>query len=144
MTKKMTADEILGNMYKMDDAEKIELLMALSEKHFEGNKSIEEIQYLKSITIYEEDEEEGNNDQKTCKEMIEYMKNMGNGESSRFLYHLFHKHSDSRITVGVNAPTKAYIEGYLERKITTDEIVIMKLAYDWGHFVGGKRGMKQV
>ncbi|HHL3302548.1 TPA: hypothetical protein ACQ444_003262 [Bacillus cereus] len=143
MTKKMTADEILGNMYKMDDAEKMELLMVLSEKHFEGNKSIEEIQYLKSIKIYE-DEEADNNERITCKEMIEYMENMENGESSRFLYHLFHKYSDSTVRVGVNAPTKAYIEGYLERNITSDEIAIMKLAYDWGHFVGEKRRMKQV
>ncbi|GAB6620011.1 TPA: hypothetical protein ACOQ39_004093 [Bacillus cereus] len=143
MTKKMTADEILVNMYKMDDTEKLELLKVLSEKHFEGTKSVEEIRHLNSIAVFG-DEEEDNNDQKTCEEMIKYMKHMENSERFRLLDYLFHNHSDSKRPVGVSAPTKAYIEGYLERKLTIDEIVILKLAYDWGHFVGEERGMKQV
>lgn len=139
----MTCDEILANMYKMDDTEKLELLKVVSEKHFGGTKSVEEIQDLNYIAMYE-DEEESDNDQKTCEEMIEYMKSMENGERVRFLDYLFHNHFDSRPRGNVSSATKAYIEGYIDRKLTDEEISIMKLAYDWGHFVGGERVMRQV
>ncbi|MDA2548327.1 hypothetical protein CN419_15960 [Bacillus cereus] len=118
MTKKMTADEILVAMYKMDDTEKFKLLKVLSENHFGGTKSVEE--------------------------MIEYMKHMENSERGRFLDYLLHNHVDSSTMRNVSTATRAYIEGYLQRELTDEEIIIMKLAYDWGHFVGEKRRMKQV
>ena len=138
MTKKMSCDEILVYMYKMDDTEKLELLKVLSEKHFGGTKSVEEIRYLNDISMYG-DGEDGDNVPNTCEEMIEYVKHMENSERIKFLDYLFHSHSDSRIQRGVSTATRAYIEGYLGRKLTDEEIVILKLAYDWGHFTGSMR-----
>lgn len=112
MTKKMVADEILVSMYKMDDTEKLELLKVLSEKHFDGRKSVEEIRHRNYIAMSGEEEEDN--------------------------------HCDSRTIGNVGTATMAYIEGYLQRKLTDEEIIIMKLAYDWGHFVGGRNGIKQV
>ncbi|MBK0072366.1 hypothetical protein [Bacillus sp. S56] len=143
MTKKMVADEVLVSMYKMDDTEKLELLKVLSEKHFDGRKSVEEIRHLNYIAMYG-DEEEDSNDQKTCEEMIEYMKHMENSERGRFLDHLLHNHVDSSAMRNVSTATRAYIEGYLQRELTDEEFIIMKLAYAWGHFVGGRNGIKQV
>lgn len=101
----MVADEILVSMYKMEDAEKLELLKVLSEKHFDGRKSVEEIRHRNYIAVSGEED----------------------------------SHFDSRTKGNVNTATMAYIEGYLQRKLTDEEIIIMKLAYDWGHFVGRKR-----
>ncbi|PFA22038.1 MULTISPECIES: hypothetical protein [Bacillus cereus group] len=104
MTTKISCDEILVYMYKMDDTEKLELLKVLSEKHFGGTKSAEEIRHL-NIAMHE-DKEDGNNVQTQRK---------------------------------VNTATKAYIEGYLGRQLTDEEITVLTLAYDWGHFAGSRR-----
>lgn len=144
MNKKINCDDVLVSMYKMDDDEKMKLLKVISEKHFGGYDSTEEIRQLEFDTFKDLAMENKENRQKTCEKMIEYMNFMENSERIEFLSYLFHNHFDSRTIGKVSTATMAYIEGYLQRKLTDEEIVIMKLAYDWGHFAGKKRGMKQV
>lgn len=144
MNKKIDCDDVLVSMYKMDDDEKMKLLKVISEKHFGGYESTEEIRQLEFETFKDLAMENRGNRKKTCGKMIEYMNFMENSERIEFLSYLFQNHFDSNIQDGVSRPTRAYIEGYLQRKLTDEEIVIMRLAYDWGHFIGEKSGMKQV
>lgn len=144
MNKKINCDDVLVSMYKMDDDEKMKLLKVISEKHFGGYESTEEIQKLEFDTFKDLAMENRRDRKRTYEEIIEYIKYMEDSERGRLLDYLFQNHFDSKIQEGVSRPAKAYIEGYLERKLTNEEIVILKLAYDWGHFAGEKRGMKQV
>ncbi|KON89672.1 hypothetical protein AF332_24520 [Sporosarcina globispora] len=82
--------------------------------------------------------------QMTAEEMIKFIKNMENGQRIKFLDYLFHAHFDSRSRGDMSLATRYYIEDYLDRTLTEEEIEIMKLAYDNGYFVGGKDGMEKV
>jgi hypothetical protein len=54
---KMTAEQLLTAMDKMENGERIKLLMALSEKHFGRRHTIEEITKLNYEAMYGDDED---------------------------------------------------------------------------------------
>lgn len=77
-------------------------------------------------------------------QMIVLMKNMENGKRIEFLEYLFHNHFDSRSTGDNELATKYQIEDTLERDLTEDEKLVMKIAYANGYFTGGKDGIDKV
>lgn len=77
-------------------------------------------------------------------EMIEAMRNMENGERVKFLEYLFHNHFDNRRKDDMNVATKNRIKDYIDRNLTEEETLIMKLAYEIGHNVGCKDGAEKV
>lgn len=82
---------------------------------------------------------------KTATEMIQYMKDMDNGERIELLIYLFDNHFNHRPTKGdMSVETKHYIEDYIDRDLTEDETLIMKLAYDTGYSKGCFNGRDQV
>ncbi|MEK4172170.1 hypothetical protein MHI22_11630 [Lysinibacillus sp. FSL L8-0312] len=76
--------------------------------------------------------------------MISLIKVMKNGEHNKFLEYLFHAQFDSRITEDYDLATKHEIEDVLNRDLTEDERLVMKIAYGNGYFRGGKDGMEKV
>ncbi|MEQ6051768.1 hypothetical protein U2I53_22260 [Lysinibacillus capsici] len=80
----------------------------------------------------------------TAEQMISLMKNMENGQRIDFLEYLFHAHFDSRSTGDYELTTKYQIEDTLDRDLTEDEMLVMKIAYGNGYFRGGKDGMEKV
>lgn len=84
------------------------------------------------------------NNQMTAEQMISYMKNMENGERLLFLEYLSNNHFNSGQPIkDMNLATKNYIEDYLDRNLSEEEIEIMKLAYKTGHGVGFNIGMEK-
>ena len=81
---------------------------------------------------------------KASEEMIEATKHMDNGERIKYLEYLFHAHFDSRFTDDYDLATKHEIEDVLDRDLTEDEMLVMKIAYGNGYFRGGKDGMEKV
>lgn len=75
--------------------------------------------------------------------MIKSMKDMENGERIKFLEYLYNAHFNSRPNVDMNLATKNHIEGYIDRDLTEEETIIMKLAYDTGYGVGFNIGMEK-
>ncbi|MES5853526.1 hypothetical protein [Bacillus cereus group sp. MG68] len=87
--------------------------------------------------------------QMTADQMIEAMKNIDNGERLKFLEYLFHTHFDSRPIKNANLETmllatRNYIEDYIDRDLTEEEVLIMNLAYDTGYDIGWKNRMNNV
>lgn len=80
----------------------------------------------------------------TSEQMIELMKNMDNGERIKYLDWLFHNHFYSRPIGDMTLATKNHIEDSIDRNLTEEETLIMKLAYDTGYSVGCKNGTEQV
>lgn len=80
----------------------------------------------------------------TAFQMIESIKNMDNDQRIKFLEYLFHAHFDSRPIADMNLATKNYIEDNLDRNLSEEEVLIMKLAYDNGYDFGCKDGMERV
>ncbi|PGT75540.1 hypothetical protein [Priestia megaterium] len=76
-----------------------------------------------------------------AEQMISFMENMDNGERLTFLEYLFHNHFDIRPTGNRIVATTNYIEDQLDRKLTAEELEIMKLAYDTAYGFGCKDGM---
>ncbi|WP_332650226.1 hypothetical protein [Lysinibacillus sp. 54212] len=82
--------------------------------------------------------------QKTAEEMINALQNMNNGERIKFLEYLFHTHFDSRIGDDPDTASQNQIEDALDRQLSEDEMLVMKIAYGNGYFTGGKDGMEKV
>ncbi|MGE7094477.1 hypothetical protein ACQKII_24210 [Lysinibacillus sp. NPDC048646] len=61
-----------------------------------------------------------------------------NNELNKFLEYLFHAHFDSRFTDDYDLATKHEIEVALDCDLTEDEMLVMKIAYRNGYFIGGK------
>lgn len=80
----------------------------------------------------------------TAEQMISLIKGMENIERNKFLEYLFHAHFDSRFTDDYDLATKYQIEDTLDRNLTEDEMLVMKIAYRNGYFRGGKDGMEKV
>lgn len=57
---------------------------------------------------------------------------------------LFFNHSDLRFKGDYELETKYQIENTLDRDLTEDEKLVMKIAYGKGYFIGGKDGMDKV
>lgn len=81
---------------------------------------------------------------KTAEQMISLINDMENGERNKFLEYLFHTHFDSRFTDDYDLATKHEIDDVLDRDLTDDELLVMKIAYGNGYFRGGKDGMEKV
>lgn len=81
---------------------------------------------------------------KTAEQMISLIKDMANGERNDFLEYLFHTHFDSRSTGDYELATKYQIEDTLDRDLSEDELLVMKIAYGNGYFTGGKDGMEKL
>jgi len=77
-------------------------------------------------------------------QMISLIKDMENIERNKFLEYLFHTHFDSRFADDYELATKHEIEDVLDRDLTEDERLVMKIAYGNGYFRGGKDGMEKV
>lgn len=80
----------------------------------------------------------------TAEQMISLTRNMENGQRIDFLEYLFHAHFDSRFVGDVDLVIKNRIEDSLDRDLTEDERLVMKIAYESGYFRGGKDGMEKV
>lgn len=85
-----------------------------------------------------------NNQTMTAEQTISLIKDMENGERNKFLEYLFHAHFDSRFTDDYDLATKHEIEDALDRDLTEDEMLVMKVAYRNGYFRGGKDGVEKV
>ena len=83
-------------------------------------------------------------DRKTAEEMIAAIKSMDNGERIQFLKYLFHHHFDSRFGEDRDIASQNQIEDALDRQLSEDEMLVMKIAYGNGYFTGGKDGMEKV
>ncbi|MGA3602195.1 hypothetical protein [Lysinibacillus agricola] len=80
----------------------------------------------------------------TAEQMITLIKNMENIDRNKFLEYLFHAHFDSRFTGDYEMASKYQIDDVLDRDLTEDELLVMKIAYGNGYFRGGKDGMEKV
>ncbi|MEB2282600.1 hypothetical protein LAV73_21980 [Lysinibacillus xylanilyticus] len=85
-----------------------------------------------------------NNQTMTAEQMISLIKDMENIERNKFLEYLFHAHFDSRFTDEYDLAIKHEIEDVLDRDLTEVEMLVMKIAYENGYFIGGKDGMEKV
>lgn len=82
--------------------------------------------------------EETNDNQMTAEQILKAMEIMDNGERIKLLEALFHKHYDNRPNGDLILATKNYIEDYLDRNLTEEEIKLLDLAYDEGYRAGWK------
>ena len=80
----------------------------------------------------------------TAEQIISMIKNMENGERIKCYEYLFNNHLDSKSAGDNDLATKKQIEDTLERDLTEDEELVMKIAYGNGYFRGGKDGMEKV
>lgn len=114
--------------------------MAKMVKEMEGtNEGIEERVEAKTTEGVETVSE-----MKSAEQMISLTQNMENGQRIEFLEYLFHAHFDSRFKDDYDLATKHEIEDVLDRDLTEDELLAMKIAYGNGYFRGGKDGMDKV
>ncbi|MCH7320285.1 hypothetical protein LZ480_00165 [Solibacillus sp. MA9] len=77
-------------------------------------------------------------------QMISLIKSMENIERNKFLEYLFYTHFDSRFTDDYDLAKKYQVEDTLNRDLTEDELLVMKVAYGNGYFRCGKEGMDKV
>lgn len=80
----------------------------------------------------------------TAEKMISLIKDMENIERNKFLEYLFYTHFDSRFTDDYDLATEHQVVDTLDRDLTEDELLVMKVAYGNGYFRGGKDGMDKV
>ncbi|MFE9079839.1 hypothetical protein [Bacillus mobilis] len=78
-----------------------------------------------------------------AEQIIKLKKNMDNGERIKYLDLLFHKHFDSRSKGDMTLATTNYIEDYIDRNLTEEGILIMKLAYENCYSVGCENEIEQ-
>lgn len=80
----------------------------------------------------------------TAEQMISCMKDMENGERIKFLEYLYHAHFNSGQPIeDMILAVRNHIEDYIDRDLTEEENLVMKLAYDNSYWVGFKNGMEK-
>lgn len=150
MTEKITSEEFMAKAKAYWDKSLEEHEAERKESLDKWNEILEECRRIfgKDTSTKKPDAEPTTNkvvpEMKSADEMKTLINNMENVERNKFLEYLFNAHFDSRFTDDYDLATKYQIEDTLDRDLTEDELLVMKIAYGNGYFRGGKDGMDKV